>query len=63
VGGYALAHDGQDGQSGREGVDRRKRIDARVRVEEDRGVEVLQRGLERESLVMISGGAVAISGR
>jgi hypothetical protein len=63
MGGYALAHDGEDGHAGRESVDQRKRVDARVRIEEDRGIEVLERGLERESLVVIGSGAAAISGR
>src|ERR1700676_4381327 len=63
MGGYALAHDGEDGQARREGADRWKSVDARVRIEEDRGIEVLEGRLERESLVVIGGGALAISGR
>ena len=63
MGGDALAHDRHDGEAGGEDVDRRQQVDARVRIEEDRGLEVAQRGLKHESLVVIRGRAVVVSGR
>ena len=60
--GDARADDGDDGQAGRKDTERRKPVDARVGVEKDRGIEVLERCLERESLVVVGGGAAAITG-
>jgi hypothetical protein len=60
----AIAKDGEDSEAGRKRIDARQIVDARVRVEEDCRVVFLQRGLDRESLVVIGGrGPAVASGR
>jgi hypothetical protein len=57
------ADDGKDGETPWKRPERRKRSEARVGVEEDRRLEVLQRGPHREPFVVVGGSAPAVSGR
>src|SRR5260370_23893081 len=62
VGGHGLADDWKDGQTGGEDSEGGEGAQARIGIEEDRGVEKLEGGPHREARVMIGGGPVAVTG-